>query len=187
MQEILNFAPPPPPPAPALDAPDMTLLELFGPLPDHSLQVAATDSHADALACHSPRPRDDASTTAPPMPGPPCFSRAPFAAAVDAPPGMASPSSAGGSKRRRQRSESPPPREDEQTALKRHRNTMAARKYRQKRLDRIAYLERALGDVTGERDQLRLQLARREAEVEALREMLASKYKSQDRGGPFCS
>lgn len=62
-----------------------------------------------------------------------------------------------------------------QAAIKRQRNTMAARKYRQKRLDRIAELEHALNDITGERDELRLQLARREAEVEALREVLGKK------------
>lgn len=60
-------------------------------------------------------------------------------------------------------------------ALKRQRNTMAARKYRQKRLDRISELEKALEDMTGERDGLKLQLARREAEVEALREVLGKK------------
>jgi hypothetical protein len=62
--------------------------------------------------------------------------------------------------------------EEAQVALKRQRNTLAARKYRQKRLDRISELEKALEDMTGERDSLKLQLARREAEVEALREML---------------
>lgn len=59
--------------------------------------------------------------------------------------------------------------------LKRQRNTMAARKYRQKRLDRIAELEQALADMTGDRDDLRLKLVRREAEVDALREMLGKK------------
>lgn len=68
-----------------------------------------------------------------------------------------------------------PDSEDAQVAIKRHRNTMAARKYRQKRLDRISDLEQALGEVTGERDELKLQLARREAEVAALREMLSKK------------
>ncbi|KAL6400284.1 hypothetical protein AUP68_15982 [Ilyonectria robusta] len=52
---------------------------------------------------------------------------------------------------------------------------MAARKYRQKRLDRIAELEQALADMTGDRDDLRLKLVRREAEVDALREMLGKK------------
>jgi hypothetical protein len=65
--------------------------------------------------------------------------------------------------------------EAEDVVLKRQRNTLAARKYRQKRLDRISDLEKALSDMTGERDDLKLQLARREAEVEALREMLAKK------------
>lgn len=59
--------------------------------------------------------------------------------------------------------------------VKRQRNTLAARRYRQKRLDRISDLEKALSDVSGERDDLKLQLARREAEVSALREMLAAK------------
>lgn len=65
--------------------------------------------------------------------------------------------------------------EEQQVALKRHRNTMAARKYRQKRLDRISDLEKDLGDMTKQRDELKLQLARREAEVEALRDMLTRK------------
>jgi hypothetical protein len=81
-------------------------------------------------------------------------------------------SSTTGTKRK---ASSPP--EDEIVAkdLKRQRNTLAARKYRQKRLDRIAELEQALADMTGDRDDLRLKLARREAEVDALREMLGSK------------
>lgn len=62
--------------------------------------------------------------------------------------------------------------DEAQAAIKRQRNTMAARKYRQKRLDRIADLERALSDVACERDELKLKLARREAEVDALREVL---------------
>ncbi|KAL7957691.1 basic-leucine zipper transcription factor [Trichoderma compactum] len=65
--------------------------------------------------------------------------------------------------------------DEAQAAIKRQRNTMAARKYRQKRLDRIADLERALRDMTGERDELKIKLARREAEVEALREVLGRK------------
>lgn len=68
-----------------------------------------------------------------------------------------------------------PDSEEAQAAVKRQRNTLAARKYRQKRLDRISELEKALEDMTGERDSLKLQLARREAEVEALREMLGRK------------
>ncbi|KAG5953267.1 hypothetical protein E4U53_006195 [Claviceps sorghi] len=66
-----------------------------------------------------------------------------------------------------------PDDKDAQLAIKRQRNTIAARKYRQKHLDRVSDLERALAEVTGERNELRLQLARREAEVDALREILA--------------
>ena len=87
-----------------------------------------------------------------------------------------SPASSAGSKRKTTASpELDFDSEEAQVAIKRHRNTMAARKYRQKRLDRITDLEKALGDMAGERDELKLQLARREAEVEALREMLARK------------
>lgn len=58
------------------------------------------------------------------------------------------------------------------TLAKRQRNTIAARRYRQKGRDRIAELEFALKSVEEERNQLKLQLARKEAEVDALREML---------------
>ncbi|KAG8406152.1 hypothetical protein J3458_021479 [Metarhizium acridum] len=89
-------------------------------------------------------------------------------------------SSSGTGSSKRKYSASPPEdldpdSEEAQVAIKRKRNTMAARKYRQKRLDRISDLEMALGEVTNERDELKLQLARREAEVEALREMLSRK------------
>uniref|UniRef100_A0A1Y1ND26 BZIP domain-containing protein n=1 Tax=Photinus pyralis TaxID=7054 RepID=A0A1Y1ND26_PHOPY len=91
----------------------------------------------------------------------------------------ASSSSGTGSSKRKYTASPPedldPDSEEAQVAIKRQRNTMAARKYRQKRLDRISDLETALGEVTNERDELKLQLARREAEVEALREMLSKK------------
>lgn len=63
----------------------------------------------------------------------------------------------------------------EDPANKRQRNTMAARRYRQRRVDRLADLERRLEEMTSERDDLRVRLARREAEVGALREVLAAK------------
>lgn len=83
----------------------------------------------------------------------------------------------GGLKRKSDKGDDTPDQGDEeaQANIKRQRNTLAARKYRQKRLDRITELETALEDMTGERDSLKLQLARREAEVEALREMLGRK------------
>lgn len=64
------------------------------------------------------------------------------------------------------------PHDDPDVVLKRQRNTIAARKYRQKRLDRIQELEDALDSVTRERDDLKLRLARQEAETAALKEMM---------------
>ncbi|KAI2615076.1 hypothetical protein GGR54DRAFT_613971 [Hypoxylon sp. NC1633] len=61
---------------------------------------------------------------------------------------------------------------DQVTALKRQRNNVAARKYRQKRIDRISELESELRDIKQERDDLRIRLARQEAEAAALRSML---------------
>ncbi|QSS57487.1 bZIP family transcription factor [Histoplasma capsulatum var. duboisii H88] len=57
-------------------------------------------------------------------------------------------------------------------ADKRRRNTLAARRFRQKQHDRVAELERALESVCKERDELKMQAARWEGEVVALRGML---------------
>lgn len=64
---------------------------------------------------------------------------------------------------------------DSDVILKRQRNTIAARKYRQKRLDRITELETALKAMTRERDDLKIQLARQEAETSALKELMRSR------------
>lgn len=58
---------------------------------------------------------------------------------------------------------------------RRHRNNLAAKRYRQKKIDRIQELEEEVKEITRERDDLRIQLARQEAEVAALREMLKMK------------
>lgn len=63
--------------------------------------------------------------------------------------------------------------EDEEVLVKRARNNLAAKRYRQKKVDRIEGLEDEVKEVKKERDDLRVELARREAEVKALREMLA--------------
>lgn len=111
-----------------------------------------------------PPPTTTSNTKSPSIPGTSTFSLHPSPAA----------SSSSGSSSSLKRKSSP---EDESAAvtLKRQRNTLAARKYRQKRLDRISELEAALASMTSERDDMRLQLARREAEVDALREMLGKK------------
>lgn len=77
----------------------------------------------------------------------------------------------------------PPPKfapssSDATATLKRQRNTVAARRYRQKRIDRISELEGAVDQLTRERDELRLKLARQEAETAALREVLRMKPSS---------
>lgn len=61
---------------------------------------------------------------------------------------------------------------DAELSLKRQRNNIAAKKYRQKRIDRIEELESEVEAVKRERDELRIKLARQEAETAALREML---------------
>lgn len=61
---------------------------------------------------------------------------------------------------------------DADTLDRRYRNNLAAKRYRQKKIDRIEELEKEVKDVKEERDDLRIRLARQEAEVAALREML---------------
>ncbi|KAK6341590.1 hypothetical protein TWF696_008661 [Orbilia brochopaga] len=79
---------------------------------------------------------------------------------------------------------STPEEESESPAVldKRFRNNIAAKKYRQKKVDRISELEAALADMTRERDELRLLLARKEAEGQVLREVMA-KSKGAREGG----
>jgi hypothetical protein len=82
-----------------------------------------------------------------------------------------------GKKRSRERStsEEGDDNSDEALADKRRRNNAAAAKYRQKKLDRIAELEETVAEVTKEKDELKLQLARRDEEIRILREMLMAK------------
>ncbi|GKT66419.1 bZIP transcription factor [Colletotrichum tofieldiae] len=61
--------------------------------------------------------------------------------------------------------------------LRRQRNTIAARKYRQKKVDRIDELESLLKEMTRERDDLRIRLARQEAETEALKSIMRTETK----------
>jgi hypothetical protein len=55
---------------------------------------------------------------------------------------------------------------------KRKANTLAARRYRQKRVDQMSSLESELKDVKSERDDLKVRCARLEGEVETLRALL---------------
>ena len=58
---------------------------------------------------------------------------------------------------------------------KRKANTMAARRYRQKRVDQMSSLETQLKETQAERDDLKVRCARLEGEVETLRALLAQK------------
>lgn len=54
---------------------------------------------------------------------------------------------------------------------------MAARRYRQKRVDQMSTLETQLKDTQSERDELKVRCARLEGEVETLRAMLRAQQK----------
>ncbi|CCC14061.1 hypothetical protein SMACR_08510 [Sordaria macrospora] len=63
--------------------------------------------------------------------------------------------------------------DSEDVLVKRQRNNIAAKKYRQKKIDRIQELEEEVDQIKREREELKLMLAKRDAEVGMLREMLA--------------
>lgn len=69
---------------------------------------------------------------------------------------------------------SPPSGDGSSKVKKRTLNTLAARRYRQKRVDQMSGLESALKETEGERDELKLKVARLEAEVEVLRRLVGS-------------
>ncbi|OJJ98591.1 hypothetical protein ASPACDRAFT_121136 [Aspergillus aculeatus ATCC 16872] len=65
--------------------------------------------------------------------------------------------------------------DSERIQEKRRRNKMASRRLRQRQLEHVSDLESRLGRVTRERDDLRLQLAKWEAEVMVLRKLVGQK------------
>lgn len=65
---------------------------------------------------------------------------------------------------------------DPDVVSRRYRNNLAAKRYRQKKVDRIQELEDEVKEVKLERDDLRIRLARQEAEIAGLREMLKMKH-----------
>ncbi|PWY80718.1 hypothetical protein BO70DRAFT_397010 [Aspergillus heteromorphus CBS 117.55] len=62
--------------------------------------------------------------------------------------------------------------EEERILEKRQRNKMASRRLRQRQIDHVSDLESRLEDMTKERDDLRLQAAKWEAEVMVMRKLL---------------
>lgn len=87
-------------------------------------------------------------------------------------PSSAASATDGASRPGRKRNWSP---ETEEQADRRRRNNVAAAKYRQKKVDRITELEALLEGAESERDELKMALAKRDAEVELLRKLLATK------------
>ncbi len=67
------------------------------------------------------------------------------------------------------------PKENPSRISKRQLNTMAARRYRQRRLDRMTQLEEELEAVKRERDELKMRVSKLEGETEALRSMVKEK------------
>ncbi|RAH43441.1 bZIP transcription factor [Aspergillus brunneoviolaceus CBS 621.78] len=65
--------------------------------------------------------------------------------------------------------------EEERIQEKRRRNKMASRRLRQRQVEHVTDLESRLGRVTRERDDLRLQLAKCQAEVTVLRKLVGQK------------
>ena len=61
---------------------------------------------------------------------------------------------------------------------KRKANTLAARRYRQNRLDKVAGLESALKATQLERDALKVQVAKLEGETQVLREIIGERMES---------
>ena len=64
---------------------------------------------------------------------------------------------------------------------KRKANTLAARRYRQNRLDKIAGLESALRATQLERDALKVQVAKLQGETQVLKDLVAGE---RGRGEP---
>ncbi|RAK97554.1 bZIP transcription factor JlbA/IDI-4 [Aspergillus ibericus CBS 121593] len=62
-----------------------------------------------------------------------------------------------------------PPKEPPNRVKKRELNTMAARRYRQRRVDRMNQLEEELEAIKRERDELKMRVSKLEGETEALR------------------
>ncbi|RHZ46922.1 bZIP transcription factor JlbA/IDI-4 [Aspergillus thermomutatus] len=67
------------------------------------------------------------------------------------------------------------PRESSNRVSKRQLNTLAARRYRQRRVDRMNQLEAELEKVKRERDELKMRVSKLEGETEALRGLLKNK------------
>ncbi|RDW81535.1 bZIP transcription factor JlbA/IDI-4 [Aspergillus mulundensis] len=73
------------------------------------------------------------------------------------------------------RESSPKEKENPSRIAKRQLNTMAARRYRQRKLDKVAQLEEELAAIKRERDELKMRVSKLEGETEVLRSMVKDK------------
>jgi hypothetical protein len=96
----------------------------------------------------------------------------PSVSPVAAPTPVATASSPESSSTKRGKKRSLTPDAGEEVVERRQRNTEAARRYRQRRLDRLSELEEALEAMRAERDDLKIKLARQEAQNEALKSIM---------------
>ncbi|KIH86889.1 hypothetical protein SPBR_08446 [Sporothrix brasiliensis 5110] len=136
---------------------------------------SASGTSVSAVAAPSPPPRSSLSSSSSSAPNVPGLTLSRAAR------GVHKRSGAGGARVRT--STTTAAADDEDLLLKRQRNSLAARKYRQKKLDRISELEVEVGQLQGERDALRIQLARQEAETTALRKMLLVQSRDREDDG----
>ncbi|OJD36390.1 b-zip transcription factor idi-4 [Diplodia corticola] len=144
------------------ESPDMYnesfLAATLNPAPDSFNSFAASTQPSSKAPSSRPSPYSTAESA---------FSNDAPAGASSSPSGSSS--SAGGKRKRAASGDEPA---DETLADKRRRNNLAAAKYRQKKVDRISELEDEVKEVSKERDELKLQLARRDAELELLRKLM---------------
>jgi cell division protein FtsB len=70
-----------------------------------------------------------------------------------------------------------PSKETPNRVSKRQLNTLAARRYRQRRVDRMNELEAELEKVKRERDELKMRVSKLEGETEALRGLVKNRDK----------
>jgi hypothetical protein len=159
MSQLSGFAADPPP----LWPPYQPLLD---PDDDALLALSAAASHA------SPFPANQSSRASPFPANQSPASGLELGLSAKSSPGSSSSSSKRGSQQLDDVSEG--------RLLKRQRNNIAAKKYRQKKVDRIQELEEEVAKIKEERDELRIRLAREEAKTTMLEGFLSSR----DKKGP---
>ncbi|TIC90448.1 hypothetical protein CH35J_011829 [Colletotrichum higginsianum] len=162
-------------PFPFIDTSPPTLFDTFpDPFPDTTTNLFPPQLDPSFASSSSSGSNPNSNSNSPNQPPPLDMAAAYAAVSSGAPPPLlpsrASPNTSDG-----RDSDVATPHADK--ILRRQRNTIAARKYRQKKVDRIDELEAMLKEMTRERDDLRIRLARQEAETEALKSIMRADAK----------